>query len=321
MRQMVSTTDRVAGTIVPKMRYLSLASLVSTAVGSRVSVLNGHRALLVGPLRANAPSNPPLLLLGGTAQWLDSWQGHLTALAQSREVLVYETRGQGGGLAAEDQRQHLVDGVGLPQHAEDLKLVLEASGISRAPAIDVCAFSFGARVAMAAAASEEAPAIRRLVLTGVAADRGALGRLALRSWRASLAAGDLTGFIWRLILDTHSAEYLAAQEANVGGWVRAVERANSLEGLRAIVERTHTDDPDDSTHPLAMANAIARHACIERGLLLVGDQDRLSPVDAARDLAQAAGWEFRAIAGAAHAVPIEQAVAWRRAVLEFLNQA
>lgn len=293
----------------------------AAAVTPTQTIIAGHRALLVGPMRTDVPSRPPLVLLGGTAQWLDSWQGHLTALAQSRRVLLYETRGQGGAFAAADAAQADVTNCSLPHHAEDFASVLRASGL--AGECDVCAFSFGGRVAMAAAAlADISPArIRRLVVTGVAADRGTSGRLALRSWRASLSAGDLRGFVWRLILDTHSPRYLAAQEANVPKWVDAVVAANSLAGLRGIVEMTHTEVPTDPTHPLAMARSLAQKGSVDRGLLLVGEEDTLSPSSAARELADAAGWEFRSIAGAAHAVPIEQAVIWRRAVLEFLDRS
>ena len=304
-------------------RVASFATSTAAASTPTQTIIAGHRALLVGPMRTDVPSRPPLVLMGGTAQWLDSWQGHLTALAQSRRVLLYETRGQGGAFAAADAAQADVTDCSLPRHAEDFASVLRASGLAAAGECDVCAFSFGGRVAMAAAAlADVSPArIRRLVVTGVAADRGASGRLALRSWRASLSAGDLRGFVWRLILDTHSPRYLAAQEANVPKWVDAVVAANSLAGLRGLVEMTHTELPTDPTHPLAMARGLVQKGSVDRGLLLVGEEDTLSPSSAARELAAAAGWEFRSIAGAAHAVPIEQAVLWRRAVLEFLDRS
>ena len=311
-------------------------------------VINGHRALLLSPRRE--PSRPPLVLLGGTAQWLDSWVGHLSALAQKRRVLLYETRGQAGGLAEAGSRQSNLQDCSLQQHAKDFCDVLHASGLQSSPEeplVDVVAFSFGARVAMAAAAFEMPP-IRRLCLTGVAAERGARGRLTLESWRASLAAGDLEGFAWRMMLDTHSAGYLEAckrlaipprcwcdsftshpcpcprpqaRERHIGAMVRAVTDANSLAGLRAIVDITHTEDPSDPTHPLAMAHSIRAAARLESGLLVVGEDDILSPAAAAKTLAaEAGGWGYCSIAGAAHAVPIEQSVAWRRAVLSFLDE-
>ena len=239
-----------------RLTMLLLSSAFSTlgsATTSRVIVLNGHRALLLGPTRATALRRPPLVLLGGTAQWLDSWTGHLSGLARERQVLLYEVRGQGGATSDLD-----VADCSLRQQAADFGSVVEAAGLNAEP-FDVVGFSFGGRVAMAAAAhpaSARRYCVRRLCVTGVAADRGAYGRLAVQGWRASLSTGDLEGFVWQLILSTHSPSYLAAHERNVPLWVRAVVQANSVEGLRSIVEQTHTDDPTDSSHPSALAAAI-----------------------------------------------------------------
>ena len=117
--------------------------------------------------------------------------------------------------------------------------------------------------------------LRRLCLTGVSADRGARGRLALQSWRSSLRAGDLEGFAWRLLLDTYSPATLAAQEANIKSWC-AMLSLHSAEGLRGIVERTHTEDEEAATHPLAMARAMMEttHAP-ESVLLMNGVEDLL----------------------------------------------
>ena len=291
--------------------------------------LAGHRALLCGPT-SSQPLRPPLVLLGGTAQWLDSWTGHLSALARRRRVLLYETRGQGGGLATPGTRQLDNADVGLSQHADDFWEIIQESGIAeefaaeKESGVDVCAFSFGARVAMCAAASAETPPLRlrRLCLTGVSADRGARGRLALQSWRSSLRAGDLESFAWRLLLDTYSPATLAAQEANIKSWVRNVVSANSAEGLRGIVERTHTEDEEAATHPLAMARAMLEttHAP-ESVLLMNGVEDLLCAPGAGEALASAAGdkWTYRELKGAGHALPLEQPVAWRREVLDFLD--
>lgn len=285
----------------------------------------GHRALLLGPLKANCAPRPPLVLLGGTAQWIGSWMGHLTPLARERHVLCYETRGQAGATSSLD-----VTDCTLQRHATDMAAVLHEAGLASQP-FDICGFSFGGRVAMAAASRQDAsgrpllPGLRRLAVTGVSADRGHRGRLALQSWRASLAAGDLPGFVWRLILDTHSSAYLQAHEAEVDGWVRAVVRANSLAGLRAIVEQTHTEDLNDREHPLRMAETArdvgnVHPLFLEAGLLVAGAEDLLSPAGSACTLADAAGWGFAELEGAAHATPIEQAVAWRRTVLGFLDE-
>lgn len=289
-----------------------------------IIALQGHRALLVGPT-ISQDVKPPMVLLGGTAQWLDSWTGHLTALARHRRVLLYETRGQGGGFAVPGTRQADEVDVGLTQHAEDFWDVLDSSGLADTGdgSVDVVAFSFGARVAMCAAANAKdvrSTRLRRLCLTGVSADRGARGRLALQSWRQSLQAGDLGGFAWRLMLDTYSPSTLAAQESRIAGMVSNVVAANSVHGLRAIVDRSHTEDPSEATHPLAMARAISTAGGVEDVLLINGEEDLLCAPLAGQALADAAGWRYVGLSGAGHAAPLEQPVAWRKAVLAFLDE-
>ena len=126
--------------------------------------IRGHRAVRMGPLKPPAVTRPPLVLIGGTAQWIDSWTGHLRALARERQVLLFECRGQGGATSSLD-----VSCCDLRTHAEDFAAVVEAGldeHLLNAP-IDVCGFSFGGRVALAAAAAGDGPRIRRLCMSGV----------------------------------------------------------------------------------------------------------------------------------------------------------
>ena len=111
-----------------------------------------------------------------------------------------------------------------------------------------------------------------------------------------------------------------ANETRVEGWVQAVVDANSLAGLRAIVEQTHTEEPTDASHPLAMADAIRRAAKVEQSLLVCGAEDMLVADGAAQALADAGGWRFVEVPQAAHAVPVEAPTAWRQAVMRFLDE-
>ena len=300
------------------------------------AVLCGHRVLLAGPKRITAVRRPPVVLIGGTAQNLDSWGGHLSFLCRERRVMILEARGQAGRYREEAGLPQLDLGdCSLAAHATDFWRVVASAGeqglIEPRPgeqpgaAIDVIGFSFGARVAMAAAAGarEHGPTsawtIRRLCTTAVTADRGSSGRELLESWRSLLAASDLRGFALKLLLDTHSPGFIARNEKRVAGWVDAVLKANDVRGLRAIVEQTHTEDEADTSHPVSLAMTIARDRSVERGLLLVGEDDALSPMASSRHLAMLAGWSFSSVAESAHACPIEQPVHWRRAVLDFLD--
>ena len=104
-------------------------------------------------------------------------------------------------------------------------------------------------------------------------------------------------------------------------WVRAIVGANSPAGLRALVEQSHPEQSDDRHHPRVMAARARSSGAVEAGLVIAGTEDIMAPPAASRTLAEEGGWQFLELAGAAHAVPIEQAVPWRRAVLEFLGAA
>ena len=97
----------------------------------------------------------------------------------------------------------------------------------------------------------------------------------------------------------------------MAGWVDAVVSHNSVAGLKAIVDQTHTEDQSDPGHPLHLAATIRRLGNVSQGMLLVGDRDVLSPVSAARLLADVAGWPLKVIDDAGHALPIEQPMRWR----------
>ncbi|KAL1504060.1 hypothetical protein AB1Y20_010470 [Prymnesium parvum] len=296
------------------------SGLATATLSSARMVLNGHGSLLLGPTRpAVGTTRPPLVLIGGTAQWLESWTGHLSGLAQERQVLLYEARGQAGATSSLD-----VADCSLRRHAADFAGVVAEAGLCEEP-FDVVGFSFGGRVAMAAAAmaagrppSSRPYSIRKLCVTGVAADRGALGRLTTQGWSACLRNQDLEGFAWQLILSTHSASFVAQHEHSVRSWVRAVVAKNSVAGLRAIVEQTYTDDPSDFSHPLTMAKTIRDGGGVEEACVIGGSEDVVAPLAEARKLADDVGWYFVEVDASGHAVPIEQAVRWRREVLSFL---
>jgi 3-oxoadipate enol-lactonase len=258
-----------------------------------------------GPLGAPGPL-PPLVLIGGMTQTLASWGGQLRPLAEDRLVFAYEARGQG-------QTELPVEDVGPGVHVDDLARLLDALGLPGP--VDVCGFSFGGRVALAFAAERPAR-VRRLVVTGVSAGRGALGRVIVRAWRAALATGDLECLAWLSLADTLGPAYLAAHERMLPAIVQAVVDRNRFAGIRALFDQTLGDDETSPWHPVALA---PRLRCPT--LLIAGEHDRLAP---AADLAALAalvpgGVVHRVVPGVGHTVPIEAPEVWRRHVRTFLS--
>lgn len=256
-----------------------------------------------GPL-GPASDAPPIVLLGGMTQTLSSWGGHVRPLAQDRLVVAYEARGQG-------QTELDTADVAPARHVDDFVRVLDALDL---PRVDLCGFSFGGRVALAIAAHRP-DRLRRLVVTGVSAGRGALGRVIVRAWRAALATGDLECLAWLSLADTLGPAYLQAHEKLIPAMVQAVQDRNQYAGIRALFEQTLGDDEASPWHPAALAPRVATPT-----LLLAGAHDRLAP---AADLAALASLfpnpaEHHVVPDVGHTVPIEAPEAWRAHVRRFL---
>jgi pimeloyl-ACP methyl ester carboxylesterase len=248
---------------------------------------------------------PPLVILGGMTQTLSSWGGQVRPLSGQRPVIVYEARGQG------QTRLDLSD-VTPPVHVEDFERLLDALGV--AGPVDLCGFSFGGRIALAIAA-ERPERVRRLVLSGVSAGRGALGRVIVRAWREALRTGDLEALAWISLGDTLGPRYLEANEAVLAAFVTATVQRNTYAGISALFTQTLNDAPDSPWAPLQLAPRVQAPT-----LLLAGALDRLAPAGELDALAAAFPARARAevLPDVGHTVAIEAAERWRALVLEFL---
>lgn len=270
------------------------------------------------PAMARKRVGTPVVLLGGTAQTINSLCGHHAPLAAGGGggLLQYELRGQGRTTSLP-----LAD-CSLARHAADFQDILRQRPDFACPStgrVDLVGFSFGGRVALAIAA--EAPQlVRRVVATGVPADRGALGRTVLRAWRSALERGDLEGFMWQSMAEGFDSAFLSRHESKLEAWVRSAVAANRAEAVLALVCQTHTDDERSAWHSRALARRAAAAGTGEGdALFLVGGADRLAPPAECAALAAEGGWACQVIPGAGHSVPIEQPRLWRDAVVSYLQ--
>ncbi|MCY0990983.1 alpha/beta hydrolase [Nannocystis sp. ILAH1] len=249
---------------------------------------------------------PPLVIVGGMTQTLASWGAHVRPLSAQRPVLVYEARGQGQTrLATRD--------VSPPVHVGDFEHLLDALGVTEP--VDLCGFSFGGRIALGIAA-ERPTRVRRLVLSGVGAGRGALGRVILRAWREALKTGDLEALAWLSLADTLGPGYLEANESVLAAFVKATVRRNSYENTAALFAQTLDDGPDSPWAPLRLAPRVRAPV-----LLLTGELDRLASPSELEVLAAAFPGPARVevLPDVGHTVAIEAPEPWRARVLDFLT--
>ncbi len=256
------------------------------------------------------PASPvdrtPLVLLGGMTQTISSWGGQLRPLSATRAVVAYEARGQGSTTLA-------VTRADLPQHVEDFAALLAALELT--PPIDLCGFSFGGRVSLAIAATRP-DLVRRLVLSGVGQGRAMVGRLIVDGWIAALGTGDLEALARISLPDIVGPAYLQAHADLVEPMVRAVVQRNTFAGIEALFRQTLHTPPGSPWGADVLGPRVRCPA-----LLMGGALDRLAPPSEVQALARDMGGQHRTFADAGHTIPIEAAVPWREAVVEFLDGA
>lgn len=291
---------------------LLISLLAAVANAMSIEYVAGQRCLWTPAQKPS--SNPPLVVLGGMAQSIASWEHHVPALSKDRDVLLYEARGQGPprmNVPLEDQFHD----VSLPAQADCLVEALDELEIS--DPVDIAGFSLGGRIAMATGIRHPTR-IRKLHLTGVAANRSPLGRLTVASWKDHVQNNsNLRSFAWSVLLATYSPEFLANWQAQgkLEGILDFVATQNSKDGLTALLEQAHAQEGEWSTAEMAQRVKVPGRAC-------VGSLDKdMAPVSEVETLCQILDWEAPTILeGCGHAAPMEQPRLWRNGVLEFLNE-
>lgn len=317
-----------------------------SAAWSEPRIVCGQRCLLV-PAQTDDASNsnhPPLVLIGGLAQTILSYESHLPALSKERNVLVYECRGQGiietneqevsarpslfcsvSHCYGNSSHCHLQQegsryaNVTLPFQAERLlETVDEVLGDECQ--FDLVGFSLGGRIAMASACLDTSNRIQRLHLTGVATERSIQGKVALLAWEELIQSDNLQGFAWSALQQTHSSEYLYQNRQRLPTWTQLLCDSNSCAGIQALLQQTHPEDPQDPWHVSCMARRLATKKNV-KGQLVVGELDVMAPPDRVIELASILDWPAPAILpNCGHAAPMEAGREWRTSVMNFLNQ-
>jgi pimeloyl-ACP methyl ester carboxylesterase len=307
-----------------------------------IQYIAGRRCLFA-PCRdpSSREANCPLVVIGGTAQTISSWEHQVPGLSKDRDVLIYECLGQ-GPVPVDGCATHDFSNVTLPYQAEVLASVVDAaydSGLFQERLVDVAGFSLGGRIALATA-SIYPHMFRRLHITGVGAARDDYAKVILESWKDILMQGRppdaeggddgetaLRAFGWSTILATYSREFVAAMGAKkMRTWVDGIANQNTMEGISALLEQTHGEVEIDEWSPLLMARRISQSqgniagSNRLRGKLVVGGNDQMATPAEVERLGKELGWEVLILTtSAGHAVPMECAREWRADLLNFLS--
>lgn len=261
---------------------------------------------------------PPIVILGGMAQCIESWQHHFQDFSRERDVLMYEYCGSGmqgpqvESLPEDDAYYKKVD---LNSHADDFQRIVRTIFEDSAQ-FDVVAFSLGGRIALNTIASNPV-LIRRAHITGVSAEREAMAKIILKSWHDLLSQeedGSLKAFAWSIILSTYSDSFLAMNgEKRISSWVDHICSNQRRLGLLRLLQQTGNLEPLELVDPILRSNTKVQ--------LAVGENDKISACNQVEKLHTSLNLDNNVLIyeGCGHAVLNEHPAQWRKDALAFLN--
>jgi 3-oxoadipate enol-lactonase len=230
------------------------------------------------------------------------WRAQVPVLARSHRVVTYDIRGLGESAAGEER-------LSIATFAADLAALMDHLGIERAALMGV---SLGGFIAQAfTLASPERVSALVLVSTACRIAAGNTGARADRNARIraegmAVAAGPQ--------LESHFAQPFRATHPEVMDWYQGHYCANDPTHYTAIMEDLGTFDCCDGL------GAIGCPTLVVAGAEDAGAVAGRVPLESAQTLrARIPGARLEIIEGAHHYPQIEQAEAFNRAVLAFLD--
>ena len=240
---------------------------------------------------------PPLVLINALTMEASGWRSQTKAFASRYRVLTYDCRGQ--GRSAKPDQDYRIE-----QHADDLHRLVIGLGL---PRLHVVGLSLGAMVAQAFALKYPAQT-GALVLCSAVSHLSAELQQFLTTWVRTLGeAGGAQAF--------HGAEPLLFSRGY------ADTHPGVVKGLRAAVDR----QPVGALRHLALGamnhDLEGRLDSIRTPtLVVVGEEDRLTPIRDARRLVDLIpGATLKVLPACGHVCPLERPVVFNDAVLQFVR--
>jgi len=247
--------------------------------------------------------HPPLVLLAGTAQTIDTYTPHINQISKTRRLIIPELRGQG--------RTELNPEVcTIEQQVQDLDLILTKLGIEN---VHLSGFSFGGRVAIAFAAHRP-HMVSKLSLTAIPLTRPPLGKVVLESWMDGLRRGNMRECAWSFIINGYSNAFLARNAERMGMYVDMVENSNDPAKVYHLMTQSSKLSVGD-LYSIAHCASLVR--CPTQ--VIAATEDRIAGLEPVRQLAAAIPHAQYVEMNTGHLAPFEEPLLWRRHLMQFMN--
>eukprot|EP01040_Poterioochromonas_malhamensis_P003784 gene3784-4042_t len=248
---------------------------------------------------------PPLVIIGGTAQTINTFLPHIQTIRRKRRLIIFELRGQG---QTELDSNHCT----MIQLVADVNSILQSLQV---PKIHLAGFSFGGRVALAFTATHP-KVVEKVSITGVPLVRPALGKMILQSWEDSLTRGNLRECAWSFLINGYSEAFLNQYGSKILSYLDIIIAANKIDRLRNLIRFSHVMSEDD---PLSIPNSCRQITCPVQ--IIAAKYDRIAGYEDCLKLADAVPHSRIELASmnTGHLAPFEDPVNWRNHLLKFLG--
>ena len=246
---------------------------------------------------------PPLVLLGGTAQTIDTFTPHINQISKTRRLIIPELRGQG----RTELDPHLCT---IQQQVTDVNTFLKKLGVNE---VHLGGFSFGGRVALAFAAHFPTK-VSRLSLTAIPLVRPALGKVILESWADGLQRNNMRECAWSFIINGYSTQFVEKNAERLSMYVDMVVNSNDPKKVLNLIQQSSISCPGDQ---YSVAYCAERVQCPTQ--IIGATQDRIAGLQPVKQLAGAIKHSQYAEMDTGHLAPFEDPITWRKHLLEFMN--
>mmetsp|Transcript_28872 Transcript_28872/g.41144 ORF Transcript_28872/g.41144 Transcript_28872/m.41144 type:complete len:340 (+) Transcript_28872:20-1039(+) len=266
-------------------------------------------------------SLPPIVVLLGTAQTIETYTPHISYISKYRRLIIPELRGQGNTSL---DSKHCA----IHQHVLDFTQFLSKLNLS---AVDLIGFSFGGRVAISVAAHYPS-LVNKLSVTGVPYIRPALGTMIINSWAELLSNGHLRDCAWSLLLNGYSPEFIEKHHQKFACFVDMIVESNDSQKLYNLITQSNqspsismdTDctiinsNSNNNNNNFSVSNCAKNICCPTQ---IIGSRlDRIASFDSVEELANhIPGAILQEVSSVGHLIPFEKPGEWRRLVLSFLS--
>ena len=275
----------------------------SLAVSTLALTENGESKLVYYIDKGGDTTKPPLVLLAGTAQTIDTYTPHINQISKGRRLIIPELRGQG--------RTELDSSIcTIEQQVYDLEQILLKLGIEN---IHLSGFSFGGRVALAFAAHKP-HMVSKLSITAIPLIRPALGKVVLESWMDALQRGCMRESAWAFVINGYSSKFLERNAERISLYVDMVTNSNDPTKVYNLMSQSGKHIPG-SVYSIPHCAGLV--CCPTQ--VIAASEDRIAGLEPVRQLAAAIKDSQYAEMHTGHLAPFEEPLVWRRHLMDFMN--